>query len=109
MAGRRSLFYFLITLLVITNQPTLSCSMDMISASSLVIKEIISAVQLENLHSDREITKIHKTNNKKFSYWTYLIETSKNGAACKAVIYSAVIDPACNVKVQRLNNTVCGS
>lgn len=82
--------------------PSYSCSMDMITASSLVIQEIIKTVDNENQHSDREISKIQKAKLNNVPYWTYIVETSKEGTACQAVGYSVDIDPSCRVTVKHL-------
>lgn len=78
--------------------------MDMTSASVLVIQEIMKFIQHENKPSDREITKIEKTQIKNLPYWTYIVETSINGAACQAIGYAVDIDPSCKVKVKQLDN-----
>jgi hypothetical protein len=89
--------------LVIFNHPVFSCSMDMKTASELVIQEIIKFIQHENKRSDLEITKIEKVHGKKFPYWTYIVESAGKSSHCQAEGYKVNIDPGCNVKVERLN------
>lgn len=103
------LFYTLTILLMVFNQPAFSCSMDMTSASVLVIQAIMKTIQHENKKpSDREITKIKKAQIKNLPYWTYIVETSINGDACQAIGYVVDIDPSCKIKVKRLDNAfVC--
>lgn len=95
-------------MLIIFSQPIFSCSMDMTSASVLVIQEIIKSIPIENKPSDREITKIKKVKIKNLPYWTYVVESSINGSACQAIGYAVDIDTTCKVKVKRLDNVfVC--
>lgn len=102
------LFYTLTILAIIFSQPVFCCSMDMTSASVLVIQAIIKSIPVENKPSDREITKIEKAQIKNLPYWTYIVETSINGGACQAIGYAVDIDPSCQIKVKRLDNAfVC--
>lgn len=98
------LFCILTLSLFIFHPAVYSCSMEMTSASALVIQEILKTMQQENKPSDREIIKIEKIHLKNHPYWTYVIETSINGAHshCQAMGYSANIDPSCRVKVERI-------
>lgn len=103
------LFYILAIQLMIFNQSVFACSMDMTSASVLVIQAIMQTIQHENkTPSDREITKIEKVQIKNLPYWTFIVETSINGGECQAIGYTVDIDPGCKIKVKRLDNAfVC--
>lgn len=104
--------YFSINILAICvlifNQSIFACSMDMTSASALVIQEMMKFILKENKGSDLEIIKIQKSESKNFPYWTSIIELSKEDGACQAIGYAADITPTCKINIKRLNNAfVC--